>query len=154
MESIEYIINSNLSLFGLQFLDYVDGKPIYSKPSNEAIKLATIDLELFTERQEQIYKRTKISCGDWILLKDGTYSRVTVLYDKQIQIGGNYNGSYHIFKNGVCSYSGSCGNIMEKKQLKKTTRLKDAECWIFSQDWVGAHRGVYNILKFKVWKEI
>ena len=154
MQPIEYIINSNASLFGLKFIDWVDGKPVFSEPSENAIKEAKKDLELFTERQEAIYKRTKITCGDWVQLKDGTFSRVTVLYDNQIQIGGSENGSYHISKGGTCSYSGGCGDIVEKIKLKKTTRYKNGLCWIFSQEWTGAHRGVNNILEFKIWKEI
>jgi hypothetical protein len=154
MENVNFIINSNPTLFGLMFKDYQNGKVIYSEPSEYAKEEATKDLVLFELRQNEINKRKDICCGDWVLLKNGKKERITVLSTNVIQVGGNQNGSFYIFKSGNCSYSGSCGELIDKTKLKKTGDFLPGLCWIFSGDLTGGGRGVYNILNFKVWEEI
>lgn len=154
-ESINYIINSNPSLFDLRFKDYVNGKVVLTEPSKYAIEDATKDLELFNKRQLAILERDEISIGDWVLRKDGKTERITVdSWSDCIQVGGTFGGSFYISKNGYCSYSGSCGDVISKTNLIKTDEYKEGSCWIFSQDWTGGGRGVHYILKFKVWKEV
>ena len=89
----------------------------------------------------------------WVLLPNGEYSRVTVnSWSDSIQIGGNFGSSVYINKNGFGSYSGSCGDSIELEKIEPTNEYKDAMCWIFHEGYAGAHRGVYHILKFKVWR--
>lgn len=149
-EDILKFINFNPIIYGLQFQDYRDGKIIYTQPDKFAISKALIDLDLFQKRQEAIDNRTKISEGDWIIRKSGEYERVSVARGGYIQAGGN--GSNYISQTGFCSYSGSCGDRIEKVEL--TDETMEGSCWIFSGDWSGAHRGVYNFLKFKVYREL
>jgi hypothetical protein len=154
-EQIQYIINSNPSLFDLRFKDYVNGKITYTEPSKYAIQDATKDLELFQQRQKLLYDKKIIGKGDWVILKDGRKERVTVTeWNDTIQVGGSFGGSYHVNKYGGCSYSGGCGDLINRNELVSTDNFEEGSCWIFSQDWSGAGRGVYNILKFRVWKQI
>lgn len=148
------IIHSNPSLFDLKFKDWNGKESQYDTPSNTAFNIAEINLKLFEKRQSLILKRTKLSCGDWVHLKDGRKERITVdSFSDSIQVGGNKNGSFYISKSGNCSYSGGCGDLIKIKNLKNTYRYKEGLCWIFSEDWIGAHRSVNTELKFKIWKE-
>jgi hypothetical protein len=152
---VNYIINSNRQLFNLTIKGYTNGNIVFNEPSEEALKRANKDLELFTERQNKIYERTEISMGDYVIQKNGQISRITVYSpDNLIQVGGNYGGSFYIGKNGRCSYSGSCGDVVDIKKLQFTGEYKEGSCWIFSNDWTGANRGVYYVLKFKVYREL
>jgi hypothetical protein len=154
-ERIKFIIESNPSLFGLHVVDYKNGNLIMSDPSESALKKAEKDYEHFQESQEAIYKREEISQGDWVEQEDGTLSRVTVSsWSDTVQVGGNYGGSFHVNSNGFCSYSGGCGDSIKREELFDTGDYKEGLCWIFSERYVGAHRGVNNILRFKLWKQI
>lgn len=153
--AIKNLIHSNPVIFDLCFKGYENGKIIYSEPTQYAISKAEKDLKLFEERQEAIYKRTKISDGDWVLLKNGEYSRVTVSqWEDSIQIGGYFGSSVYINSNGSGSYSGGCGDSIDKSKLVHVGEHKEASCWLFHEGYSGAGRGVYATLKFKVWKEI
>ena len=156
-QQIDFIINSNQSLFGIKLLDIIDGKDVYSKPSKHAFEEAVLNVNIFKARQLAINDRTKISAGDWVLRKNGELSRITVYSDscKAIQVGGLENShGFFMSKSGGCTYSGGCGDCLSKDKLVLTKKTKKGLCWIFSKDNVGAHRGVYNYLMFKVWKEI
>lgn len=151
---IQTIIHSNPTLFDLYFKGYEGGKIIYSEPSQRAISEAEQDLKIFNEIQQAIYNRDSISDGDWVLLKNGEYSRVTVTaWQDSIQVGGTYGGSVHMGKSGKGSYSGSCGDLIDRANLEATTEYREAMAWIFSKGWAGAGRGVYSPLQFKVWRE-
>lgn len=154
MNGIDLIIRSNPSVYNLRFESYENGKVVFTKPSELAMKDIEKDLKLFEERQEAIYKRTQISMGDYLIKKDGSISRITVIIDDLVQDGGHENGSFYIGKNGFCSYSGTCGNIINLKNYVLTNEYREGLCWIFSNDWTGPHRGVSNRLKFKVLREI
>ena len=56
---INGIISSNPSLFGLQFKDYVDGKIIFTDPSESAIKVAETNYQIFEDREKD-YKNWKL----------------------------------------------------------------------------------------------
>ncbi len=149
------IMQSNPSLYGLRFVDHKNGKPVYSEPTQYAAKKAEQDKAIFEERQKAIFARTRISEGDYVHRLDGTFSRITVhQWPEHVQIGGHEHGSYYLNSNGFCSYSGSCGDILERAKLVDSGDYKRGSCWIFSQNSSGAGRGVYATLLFKVWKEI
>lgn len=155
MENLMQIINSNPSIFDLTFKDYVNGKIIFSEPSERAIAKAKKDLSIFEECQQAIYKREKISEGDWVQLKDGSFSRVTVAsWSDSIQIGGYFGSSVYIHTSGNGSYSGGCDESIKRSELIDTGEFKDASCWHFHEGSSGANRGVSFTLKFKVWKQI
>ena len=149
------LMEVNPNLFYLKVQDYKDGKVIYSEPTATAKEKAERNLKLFQERQEAIYKREKIAQGDWVILKDGTKSRVTVSeWDDSIQVGGHFGSSVFINQSGTGSHSGSCGDSVNKSELVNTGEYEDGRCWIFADNSAGAGRGIYNVLKFKVWKQI
>jgi hypothetical protein len=136
-------------------MDYVDGKVVLTEPSQRAIDKAKADLAIFNERQQAIYNRTKISEGDWVRMPDGSMSRVTVAsWPDTIQIGGHSGSSVYIHESGRGSYSGGCGDSIERDRLVDTGEYEEAGCWIFSGNRSGAHRGVYSALKFKVFELI
>jgi hypothetical protein len=153
-EQLQFIINSNPTLFGLRFKDYIDGKIVLTEPSENAIKTAERDYELFQKCQEAIYQRTTPAMGDWVELEDGRFERITVhLGENTLQVGGTFGGSFYIYDNGRCSYSGGCGDPIKREEIVPTDNYKEGQCWLFSDNWPGANRGVYNILRFKVWKQ-
>jgi hypothetical protein len=149
------IAYSNPAIFGLRFCDYKDGEVIFSEPSDYEIQSIQRQIALFDERQEAINNRQTIAEGDYVLMKTGEYSRVTVAsWPDSVQIGGSYGGSYYLNSNGTGSYSGGCGDSIKKNTLQLTTETKPGNCWIFLDNSSGAHRGVHDTLQFKVWKEI
>jgi hypothetical protein len=149
------IINSNPLFYKLYFKGYENGKIIYTDPTEHDIKKALADLEIFKQRQEAINKRNVISEGDWVILKDGTYDRVTVAWPTsgRIQVGGSSAGLF-INQNGHGSYSGGCGRGINTENIENTNEVKEGRCWIFSGNSSGAGRGVDSTLLFKVYKEI
>ena len=119
-EQLKFIIDSNLQLFGIKFLDYKDGRMVFTSPSISAVKEAEENYRLFKERQKAINQRVKPSAGDWVKRLNGEYSRITVYseYSSHIQLGGTENGSYYCSKSGSCSYSGGCGESIPLKSIK------------------------------------
>ena len=153
IKAAKQIMHSNPLLFDLKVKDYSAPKWEYEEPTQQQLEKALKYVELFKGRQEAIRERSEISQGDWVRLKDGSMSRVTVNHHTgTIQIGGG-QGSYHLFRNGYCSYSGGCGEQVKLSSLKDTGEYKPGGCWIFSNDWSGAGRGVHSELEFKVWQE-
>ena len=153
MEHLKTILRSNPSIFNLKFEGYENGKVIFSEPTEYALKAAQKDFELFQERQQKIFERQTIAQGDWVLLPNGEYSRVTVdSWPDSIQIGGHFGSSVYINSNGTGSYSGGCGDSIDKKNIEPTDEYKDGLCWLFHEGYSGAHRGVSHVLKFKVWR--
>jgi len=151
----EQIIKSNPSLFDLHFKDYVNGNVVLSDPTERAINEAEESLQIFKDRQEAIYARTKIAEGDWVILRNGDKSRVTVAdWDNTIQVGGYSGGSYHLNSNGTCSYSGGCGDPINRDELVDTGEYMDGKAWIFHRGQSGANRGVTATVKFKVWEQV
>lgn len=147
------LIQRNPAIYGLVFDGYENGKIIYSNPSSFAIRDAKIDLELFRQRQEAIDTRKSISEGDFVIRKNGEYERVSVSqWGDSIQAGKG--GSIYINQSGRGSHSGSCGDLINRNNLRLTDETKEGSCWIFQADRAGAHRAVYHVLKFKVYQEI
>ena len=154
-EQLMVFINNNPSVYGLSFKDYKDGRIEYSPPDKYSVSKAEGDLSLFASRQTAIYNRRKIAEGDYVILLDGSISRVTVgQWDDRVQVGGYYGGSYYISDSGRCSYSGGCGDSVKLDSLVDTGTYKPGMCWLFSQGRAVAHNGVYKELKFKVFKQI
>lgn len=156
-QKLEYIMNSNPSLFDMVFDEYQDGHIKYKFGhkylQERAEKQAALDLKLFEERQQAIYKRSSPKTGDYVLMPSGDVSRITVdNWPDSVQIGGTWGGSYYINSNGGCSYSGSCGDSIRRDKLVDTGELKSGQCWLFSGEWSGAGRGVSLPLQFRVWK--
>lgn len=143
-------INSNPTVYDLYFKGYENSRIIYTEPSSYAIERASKDLELFKQRQQAMDSRTKISEGDWIIRKSGEYEGISVAHEGLVQAGGF--GSVYVAKNGYTSYSGGCGDLIKSFEL--TSEKKKRRCWIFSNDFPGAGRGVFNFLTFKVWREL
>ena len=82
---------------------------------------------------------------DW---QDGTMQ--TTVAPKGHPCSGDM--SFHIFKNGVCSFSGSLDPSIPLDQCVDTGEVKDGRVWFFSRDWSGAHRGVSALIPFRVYR--
>jgi hypothetical protein len=149
----QLMLQSNPSIYDAKELSYsYENGATYAPPVGRYLAQFVKDIQFFVESQIAIYSRTEISQGDWVLLKDGTYSRVTVnCWDDSIQVGGCYGNAVYINGNGFASYSGTCGDVIERKDIEPSDFYKAGKCWIFSNRNSGAHRGVTNILNFKVW---
>lgn len=99
------------------------------------------------------------SVGDFIKI-DKKYFRIGIgFYDDNNKIENfqyTEGGSFHMSKDGFCSYSGGFsfdyGGRIEVKALKLTKEKKEGSFWFFSRENVGAQMGVYFNGSFKVWK--
>lgn len=149
-EDFKGFIERNGNFYGLD-ADFHGIKVVWKEPSEWVIQKAQRDWELFEDRQKAINARTEISEGDFIVRKDGSMERISVASHGWLQAGKD-NGSIYLSKSGYGSFSGTCGDSIENYEPTDETRL--GMCWIFSGDSVGAHRGVYHKLNFKVWKEL
>lgn len=124
----------------------------WKKLSERQIAKAKEDYDIFFKCQQAIYERNEIAVGDWVLLHN-TIERVTIKTQNYFQVGGYFNSSYYISKNGHASYSGSCGDSysLDDYDLIDTGTYKEGSCWHFHLGSQGANRGVNNILEFKLW---
>lgn len=117
----------------------------------DLLRLAEKDIKIIKSRLE-IYKKIKdFMLGDYVKLKSGEYVRVTVKTQDSIQ--AFRDGSVY-FGSGWTSYSGTCGDIIPKTNLKLTSGRKVGRCWIFHDNDAKGGNGVEVLIPFKVWKEI
>lgn len=145
------ILESNPSLYGLKLKCFWTAE---YEPVNEIqIAEAFADLRIFIDRQNAIFRKEEINQGDWVKLKNGEYSRVTVnSWKDSIQIGGTYGSSVFVYASGSGSYSGNCGDTIRREDLVRTKDFKEGMAWIFSKECTGGGRGVHLPLLFRVWE--
>lgn len=114
------------------------------------------DYKLLTSR---LKKRAELPerplVGDWVRLPDDSMRRVTHDWDDRLQLtSGSFPGdaSFHIDREGYCSFSGSLSQAIPLEHFTVTDEAKDGSCWFFSNDWAYAHSGVYIRVPFRVWQ--
>lgn len=147
---INGIISSNPSLFGLQFKDYIDGKVIFTDPSESAIKVAENNYQIFKDREKRLLKNRVLQVGDFVRILPNLTMRIgTHNYDKNYQLC--HGGSFYLGNNG-CSMSGSLDDLISSDDLVNTGELMNGSVWIFSENSSGGGRGVYSFIKFKIWE--
>lgn len=154
--NLQKMLYSNPNIYYLQLKGYTYHRgAVYHRPTERGMKVARTDWDLFKDRQEAIYNRTEIAQGDFVRLKDRSISRVTVTrMGNHIQVGGSRNSALYVSPEGYGSYSGSCGDVISLVNIQPTSEYIEGDCWIFSQDRSGAHRGVTNTLRWKLWQEV
>lgn len=146
------LMRSNPKMYGV-IDEWAPEGIVYSEPTAKGIKALEKDISILDNRQTAIFNRTTPAVGDWVHLKTGRIGRICMIHNSGvIQLGEK--GSFYLFNGGGCSYSGLGGELIENIKLNATEEYKYGECWIFSGNESGAGRGVGNIVKFKVWKEI
>lgn len=92
-----------------------------------------------------------ILVGDYLKMPDGSISRITHCHNNSVQDGGG-SGSFHLCSSGYGSYSGSLNHPKDRNKIMDTGKFKKALFWIFSENWVGAHRSFYFYLNVRLWK--
>jgi hypothetical protein len=92
--------------------------------------------------------------GDFILLSDGTFDRLTHDWGDTIQTGGHQRGSFFLHDSGEMTYSGGLNPSIPKSALRPTGQTRVGRTWFFDEDWAGADRGVYFSVECNVWKVI
>lgn len=93
--------------------------------------------------------------GDLIDMGDGTFCRVTYVWDcgqdsadYGVQLGKG--GTFYLCEGGGMSYSGSLDpSIPARRFVPAGTGL--AAAWFFHHDWIGAHCGVDFLMTVRRW---
>lgn len=119
--------------------------------SEKVIKRAEADLAEFKARQIAANESPVPTCGDWVMLNNSTFERITVHTERSVQIGGTENGSYYLLGNGGCLYSGLCGNSIPINSLSRSDMFRDGLCWLFSGGYSGPGLMVSKKMPFRVW---
>lgn len=136
--------------------DNAQTKP-YLNASDELEKAAK-DIILFERRQHanSVIDRNEGPIKGDIIMIDGVKKYVS--WDRNRDSGTvslSNGGSFHLCSSGTFDFSGtSCTGLnstIETKSLIKTDSTDEIYCWIFSQDDVGPHRGVYWTIRVPVW---
>lgn len=125
--------------------------------SHEVRPTQAIKEKDFRLLQERIKAREAMedrpTVGDWVRLPHGELRRISHDWDDAYQLTtGEKAGSFHMFNDGVCSFSGSLHPKVKASHFASTQERINGSCWFFSNDWVGAHRGVYVEAPFRVWE--
>ena len=141
--------------FKIDYSDVYKPKLVIDYENLKSYQLDTINknLSLIESRKRTRQAINKILVGDYILYKDGSFSRVTHDWGDSVQDGGG-SSSFHMFKTGNASYSGGLNPGLKKSILKLTGNKKPALFWFFSEDWAGANRGINFYCEVNIWEVI
>jgi hypothetical protein len=107
--------------------------------------------ELLAKRQSALDARTTIAVGDFV--RDGeNWLRVAHHWGDSLQLtDGRFGASFHIGKDGYCSFSGGLNPGIPIGRFKPTGERRAGSCWFFSEENVMAHNGFYTSANFRVW---
>lgn len=128
----------------------------FLKDKNPFNDIHGANLEVMVDARNEVESKRNFPIeGDFILLKNGDFLRVSVSHNRnqfQAYIGG---GSCHLDKSGFISFSGTCGDLYESKNFKLSNIEKKANFWFWhTLKGVGGGNGVYASAYFRVFKEI
>ncbi len=158
-KQVEYFLRSNLSkepYNDLRFYItewYPKIEIDFEKVPASLFEKAEKDLMLFSKSEENRAKIEGLCVGDYIKDENGNLTQVGIfLYDGKFQ--DTNGGSFHVNESGQGSFSGGfTGNVLNEKDFKFSGEYKPFNCWIFSEFWAGANRGVHSYIMAKVWEE-
>lgn len=92
--------------------------------------------------------------GEILRQKDGSLTRITKVWNDRVQTGGSISGSYHLYEDGLMSYSGGLDCGISKDRIKLTEDFEQAKCWHFDRDWATAHNSISYWIPVQVWQEV
>lgn len=109
------------------------------------------DFEILKERETKRKAIKEPLVGDWVIMPSGSWLRIAHDWDEYgMQLCKN--GSFSLAENGKMSMSGSLLPMIKRHVLRDANVWHNAECWFFSENFWGAHRGVYVLASCKVWE--
>ena len=111
------------------------------------------NLDIIAERQAAREKQMQPLVGDYLVMSDGTSSRITHLWNDSVQDGGG-SGSFYLSPSGHADYSGGLNSAKPRNKIVLTSEKRKAKFWIFGRNIWGANRGFYFYIDVKVWKII
>ena len=111
---------------------------------------------LFAERHEKYKVINGPVCGDYVIFAGDVVRRISHIWSvkgKIDEIQTSASGSFYLLDNGRCDFSGGLSSAVDYKHFTLTEEEpRLGECWLFDQGIMGAGRGVYRQLPFKVWR--
>ena len=110
----------------------------------------------FAERHEKYKAIEGPTCGDYVLYSDGAVRRIACVYTSEgtiDKIQTDIGGSFYLCDDGYCDFSGGYDRGVSFEHFTLTEEdPRLGECWLFDEGIMGAGRGVYRQLPFKVWR--
>jgi hypothetical protein len=119
--------------------------------SERYVKTCNENLTIIRGLSEARKNRTDILVGDYLIMPDGSESRVTYCHDDGVQDGGG-SGSFFLHASGNASYSGGLESLKPLDKIKPTNETKPALFWIFGRNNWGANRSFHFYLDVRVWR--
>lgn len=113
---------------------------------------ATKNETILLQRQSEFNKVEGPRVGDFLKMPYGLYTRFTHAWDDSIQTGGSASGGGFYLGNGYTSYSGGLNSGVDYTDIKQTEEVKDGCVWFFDDGIMGANRGVYFNISFRVFE--
>ncbi len=112
------------------------------------------NLEILSNRVKEYNSipTDKPRVGDYILVGDNFYTRITHEFSDKVQTGGTRGGSYYLGNNGYISYSGGLDSGIDISCLEYTEETRLGCIWFFSDDYHTAHNGVTFEIDFRVYR--
>lgn len=106
---------------------------------------------ILEERTKLFNKRPGVRVGDFLKLSNGKYLRFSHNWGNKVQTSGVDKGSFY-FGNGYCEFSGSLYAPIDKSKLTQLDETAEGDIWIFNNNEICAHNGVYFKIKFRVFE--
>ena len=113
------------------------------------------DAELLKSRIEAWNKREGPRVGDFVIFPDGAFRRFTHDWGDDIQttITRRIDTSFHMFKDGYLSFSGSLDPAIPKARLwLQKDMVREGLIWFFHHDIAGESRGVNAKIPCRVYQ--
>lgn len=93
-----------------------------------------IDLEILRQKTEKWSARSGPRVGDFVRTLDGKMRRFCICWDDGLQITRSCNDGFYIGDDGMMSFSGLCGRLIENENLRPSTEVAYGSCWFFSRN--------------------
>jgi hypothetical protein len=123
----------------------------WNKLPNRYTDICNQNIDIISKLVETRNKRTDILTGDFLILPDGSESRITYNWGDSVQDGGG-SSSFYLHSSGNASYSGGLNDPKPVKKITFTGKTKTALFWIFSKNWSGSNRGFHFYIDVKIWE--
>lgn len=124
------------------------------KPFPETLlNKAARDLQAFEDRQNTRLAKSYPLKGDAVIRKDGRKTFIALFVgDGEFQ--DTNGGSFYLGENYTDYSGGFTMDVLKVADLRQTDELTELKCWLFSNNYAGANRGVHHSIKVKTWREI
>jgi hypothetical protein len=125
----------------------------FDKVPDSLFEKAERDLAFFEVAEKNREKIKRMSVGDYIRDENGKLTMVGIFLSEG-RFQDTEGGSFHINEGGTGSFSGGfTGNIFDGSDFVFSGEYQPLNCWIFSEFWPGANRGVHSTIMVKVWNK-